>query len=248
MLENTQANDASTTSDFLGGGILGFDLSGRNLLMSNCQGNGTSYFDPVNGGGAGGIDIHGSLNVYLKNCQFNDTFGESGFVVNYLTSIINGVYENCQFNNTRGGDNAFIVQAVHSSGVGGNGSKYINCQFNGTSVSPNNPGGYFGAWVTGLGLLADTNVIIENCQACNIATTNPGWSAYGFITPTFPLSQLPIGVNSNITFKNCVASDIIGGASSAGFFLAALNTDKWCSSRSQKYYARELHCRKNLQH
>ncbi len=113
--------------------------------MSNCQGNGTSYFDPVNCGGASGHRLYTVLLMYILQTVNLMTHLEKVvlLLIRNLTNIINGVYENCQFNNTRGGDNCLHRTSLHSSGVGSNGFKYINCQFNGTSVSPNNPGGLF---------------------------------------------------------------------------------------------------------
>jgi len=144
VIRNTQANGLTTTQNiFLS--CFAYYLIGRNLQMFKCYGNKVSDLDPLAlGGQCGGINCNSGSNVYLENCQFNSTFGLSDVIVNNnLSLLINAIFVNCQFNNNSGGISVVTVAGVHASDnmdqTGhGSGYKFLNCQFNGTSISPDN--------------------------------------------------------------------------------------------------------------
>jgi len=157
---------------------------------------------------------------YFLNCQFNNIFGEvSGTIqgVNCSTCI-NTVYENCQFNNSRGGAGAGIVAGIHMSDlrndtIQGNGMKWINCQFNGARTQ--NPAGL----LYGFFAITLKNIIFEDCQATNIISENSDTRSTGFFIGTFLEDPAPgIGDVQNVTFKNCIASDIKGGSDTVGIY------------------------------
>src|SRR4029079_14440429 len=124
--------------------------------MFNCQGNGTTDLDFTATGAQVGSFIQSCINVYIKDCQFNDTFGEADVIVNCnFSNSQNVTAENCQFNNNQGGSKApNIIAGVHMSDdpdqrTQGNGMRFINCQFNGTRVANDNPGGNNVSNITG---------------------------------------------------------------------------------------------------
>ncbi|MBS0638112.1 MAG: hypothetical protein JSS12_11435, partial [Verrucomicrobia bacterium] len=224
IIENTQANDVASDSAVFGFTAAYFIVA-RNVQMFDCQGNKITSLDE----GLVGSQITYSTNVYLKDCQFNDSFGESGFVIGniILSNNQNAIYENCQFNNPRGGDSAVIINGVHLSDdpfqqTSSNGVKFLNCQFNGARVSPNNP---LSSQVTGILAFPQRNMVFENCQACN--NVNEALSdAFGFGLGTNAQDPLPPFANSaNITFINCVVSDIESSRQSIGYrlFTSAFN-------------------------
>lgn len=222
-VSNTQANDFYTESYPIFGVSAAYYFVGRNIQMFNCQGNGVTDLTPQGAGQCGSF-IQNSFNVHLKDCQFNDTYGESNFIINFNASNChNFVAQNCQFNNSQGGDRATVIAGVHISDFTGqmynaNGLKFIDCQFNGARVSDNNATSRSVNGVYGLLALTLRNVVIENCQACNIITENPNFHAYGFILVTFPEdTPAPFANGLNFTYKNCIASDITGGKDAIGF-------------------------------
>ena len=199
--------------------------------MFNCQGNGANHLDQEpNFGQVGGMSLEICENVYVKDCQFNDAFGEAVSIVNNnFSACSNSVFENCQFNNARGGANAIDVCGVHMSDgadqvIIAQGMRYINCQFNGARVSDENPGGIYDWNLFGFLALTLRDIIFENCQACNIMTDNPGFGSFGYwiatdaVDPAFPFGNL-----QNLTFRNCIASDISGGEDTVGFAVPATN-------------------------
>ncbi|MBS0635824.1 MAG: hypothetical protein JSR37_10215 [Verrucomicrobia bacterium] len=230
VIRNCQANDMVTTNAFGSGNTTaGYYFLGRNLQMTNCQGNGTMDLDPRNTRAqVGGIFLQLSLNAYIKDCQFNDAYGESSNIVNSNLSLNNNfVAENCQFNNARGGEFAAIVAGVHCSSsltsfVQGNGIKWINCQFNGSSVSPANPANLFVA-----GFLATTmrGMTFENCQACNHQGVDSTYITSGYYIIAFDGDSPGVQFSDadNITFQNCIASDIDGTYNAYGFFVGGGN-------------------------
>ncbi|MBS0635037.1 MAG: hypothetical protein JSR37_06210 [Verrucomicrobia bacterium] len=224
VIRNTNANDLLNTETVYY--TFAYYPTCRNLVMSNCQGNNVRQLD-LSREQCGGLESQSCVNAYVSNCQFNDAFGEASVIVNSNTSNgINHVYENCQFNNARGGAEAGVVAGVHmSDGSGqetsGNGMKFINCQFNGTTGS---------AEATSkdpiCGFLAITlkNIVFEDCQACNIHTDGLVNPVYGFLVATFPSDPAyPFGNNRNITFSNCVASDVRGNTDCAGIAVPVIN-------------------------
>ncbi len=224
MVKDTQANDVNSDSAVFGFTAAYFIVA-RNLQMFDCQGNKITSLDES----VVGTQIIYSTGVYLKNCQFNDCFGESGFVVGniILSNNQNAIYENCQFNNPRGGDSAVIINGVHLSDdplqeTSSNGVKFLNCQFNGARVSPSN---VISSQVTGILAFPQRNMIFESCQACN--NVNEALSdAFGFGLGTNAQDPLPPFANSaNITFINCVVSDIESSRQSIGYrlFTSAFN-------------------------
>ena len=215
IIKNTQANDLFTTVEFdlhpNFSGTYGYNLICNNLQMFKCQGNGASNVDPV-GFIVGGASIENCVNVYVKECQFNDTFGDNVEIAcgANLEENQNALYENCQFNNTRGGDGVVYVNGVHMSDnnldqTEANGVKFLNCQFNGLRISPTNG---VSNQVSGTFIFTSRNIVFENCQATNII--NDSFSdAFGFGIGTNSESTLPeFSSGRNITFLNCIASDI----------------------------------------
>ncbi len=235
IIKNTQANDCVTNLDSLGQ-CFGITINGRNLQMNNTQANGTSDFDPTPVGPThvtqcGGLLLNNSLNIYVKDCQFNDSFGETSYIVNNNLGLCsNAVYENVQFNNARGGAGAQVVAGVHRSSanpefMNGNGTKFINCQFNGASVSPDNPGGLSTNEVVGMTSISTNNDYFESCQFCNIGGTNPNYISYGIFLGSQPYRDVPLDVGGAFcqTFKNCIFSDIHGGPISVGLIAGVVD-------------------------
>lgn len=235
VINNTQANDLSTDGEIDihpdVGGVFNYNIICNNFQMFNCQGNDAKHLDLApNNGQVGGLSLEICKNVYVKDCQFNDAFGEAVQIVNNNFSVCsNSVFENCQFNNARGGANAVDVCGVHMSDGGdqtvtAQGMRYINCQFNGARVADNNPGGIYDWNLFGFLALTLQDIIFENCQACNIMTENPGFGSFGYWIATDAVDPVfPVGNLQNLTFRNCIASDISGGADTVGFAVPATN-------------------------
>lgn len=234
IVKGTQANDLVTFLDQTAFGCFAYGLTGRNLQMSDCQGNGTQDLDPTFFfGQVGGAGITASLNVFVKDCQFNDAFGLADVTVaSQFEMIENGIFENCQFNNNRGGELALTVNGAHMSESGGpgenantNGLRFINCQFNGSSIAEKTTDNEdSAAEIAGFAAITMSNLILENCQACNMMTTNLQCPAYGFKIGTNPrFDVLPGGPSRNVTLSNCVASDISGGTDSVGIWTFVRN-------------------------
>ncbi len=223
ILENVQANNLAVNQGLANTSTFAFRLQTTiNVTIANCQGNFTTVTDVAVLGQCGGINIGSSFNVTIKDSQFNNTFGESSVIVNNnLSTTTNLFVENCQFNNTRGGARVPLVAGVHNSdivgsNVRGNGNKFINCQFNGSSVAaPLDPAG--NAFLCGFFSVTVTNTIFEQCQFSNIASNSPGVSGFGLIFATDPNDvQFTFGEVNNTVIDQCVISDIIGTRSAIG--------------------------------
>ncbi len=233
VLKNTQANNLTTEVDIFG--TFAHAYFGRNIQMFDCQGNGTGDFDPSPSlSQAGGLRLETSANIYVANCQFNDTYGEAGFIVQgaNLGENYNAVYENCQFNNTVGGPLvAFFVSGAHASSGGdtfqANGLKFINCQFNGTRNNTTDESSIFAGLMQccGFQTRVDRNLTFENCQACNIQSDSPlVTTVAGFEIINFNFDHAPeFGDVRNVTFSNCIASDITGVHEAIGYDFRAAN-------------------------
>lgn len=239
VVKNTQANDFfnDVGSEYVtvgGGGPAAYYITADNLMMYNCQGNGTKDLDPTNTNGQVGSFLQDCINAYIKDCQFNDTFGESDGIINFnCSNSKNFVAENCQFNNSRGGELARLVAGIHMSDSAfqqteGNGMKFINCQFNGATVSPTNTRIAASTWTVGFIAITLRNIEFENCQAANISSDNPNFSSFGFLIGTDNSDPIPFYSNGrNYSFSNCVASDIsTSGKKAVGFFMAALTGNR----------------------
>jgi hypothetical protein len=212
VIENCQANNLSSTANI---NVFSYNINSWNVKMNNCQGNGVRSYNST--GQAGGINALDSVGVYIKDCQFNDAYGDSSSIVNSnLSNCHDFVAENCQFNKAGGGENSSIVAGVHASDdvdqtTSINGMKFINCQFNGAYSSSNRSAG-------GVFMITTRNVVFENCQACNIHVNQPNRRTHGFYVffsgtdPAFPFANV-----NNITFLNCIASDISGQSEVIGF-------------------------------
>jgi hypothetical protein len=232
-IKHTTANDTSISQQIFGL-CFAYDLVGRNLIMENCQGNGTRDFQPTFvQAQVGGIDLNFSLNILITDSQFNDAFGEADYIVNNNLSLNkNAIYERNQFNNNRGGESAVVIAGVHCSESVGetdniNGVIYRNCQFNGTSVSDTTAAFGGANELAGFTSIANRNVLFENCQACNIRTNNTNFKSAGFLIGTEPYGDVTtngdLGRAKNITFRNCVATDIRGGTDAYGIVIPASN-------------------------
>lgn len=238
IITHTTANDlTSTTStvfDVFDFGPSAYLITCRNLQMNHCQGNNTQDLDPNVPDALSGSEIQGCINVYVSNCQFNDTFGTSDTITATFLSNTQGVFENCQFNDNRGGEFVRAVHGIHLSDdtfqqTSANGLKFINCQFNGSSISPESTRTPIGrARVVGAFAITLRNVVFDRCQACNIDVQNPNFHAFGYFIATAAEDPTPEFANvQNIIFTNCVASDISTlGYSAAGFFLGAVNINR----------------------
>lgn len=212
VIKNTQANESITT--VIGTGTpAAYYVTAKNVQMYNCQGNGTKNYDPTGAvlRSQVGSFFQGCINTYIKDCQFNDTFGEADVIVNFnCSNSLNFVAENCQFNNSIGGEKARLIAGIHMSDSAfqrtqGNGMKFINCQFNGATVSPTNTANNF---IVGFLAITLKNVVFEDCQACNIKAPI-GLYAVGFYVDTETDDPIPFySTVNNISFVNCVASDI----------------------------------------
>ncbi len=233
VVKNTQANDLTTQVDIFG--TFAHTYLGRNIQMFDCQGNGTKDFDPAPSfNQVGGLNLEISANVYVANCQFNDTYGEATFIVQgaNLSENYNALYENCQFNNTVAGPQvAFFVAGAHASAgedtFQANGMKFINCQFNGTRNNTTVESGIFAGVMQccGFQTRVDRNLTFENCQACNIQSDSPYVNIVaGFEIENFNFDHAPeFGDVRNVTFSNCVTSDITGVYEAIGYDFRATN-------------------------
>ncbi len=233
VLRNTQANELTSEVDVFG--TFAHNYYGRNIQMFDCQGNGTRDFHPVPSFmQVGGINLSTSANIYLSNCQFNDTYGEGNYIVQAanFSENYNAVFENCQFNNTVGGPSvAFFVAGVHASSgedtVQANGMKFINCQFNGTRNNTTLASSIFVGLIQccGFQTRVDRNLTFENCQACNIQSDSPlVTTVSGFEIINFNFDHEPeTGDVRNVAFSNCVSSDIVGLHDAVGYDFRATN-------------------------
>ena len=217
VLRDCQANNL--LNDNVGGFVVIYTFAyrfvARNLQMFSCQGNGTKSFGENFRQTGGGLIQ--TFNGYLKDCQFNDSFGEYEGIVNTNLSLSQDtVYENCQFNNTtgRGG----FVNGVHlSDGTDtlspSKGLKYINCQFNNTSRIGDDFGFQLIGGYTGL---TSADVIFENCEAVGVKAGRD--LGFGFAMRVNS-EDVPshIGNISGVTFRNCVAGKIRAGRGAVGF-------------------------------
>ncbi len=239
LVTNTTANDLTSTVSTVFGDDYGpsaYLVYARNLEITNCQGNNAQNLDPETTNALTGAFFESSINVIMQNCQFNDNFGESDFIATgaFMSNLQNGLIENCQFNNTRGGDLNTIANGLHMSDgtfqeTEGNSVKFINCQFNGmthsptgTSDSPIPPS------LAGVRCITIRNMVFEDCQASNIGTLNPNYRAFGFLVGTNAEDPTPEFASSrNLTFKNCIASDITSVSDqAAGFYISGENRDR----------------------
>lgn len=224
IIKNCQANNLSSNLDL---SIFGYRLVCRDLQMSECQGNNTVSTSVSSINQIGGMSCCYSMNMDVYNCQFNNTYGESGFVTCGMdcSNVQNSIFDKCQFNGTLGGALAALIEGVYMQTdslqlTQGNGLKFSNCQFNNTSVSSDNLN--INVFIAGFSGITVRNIIFDNCQATNIMTISSGFNAYGFYVGTFAENAEPYYANSrNIIFKNCVAADISGTNGSAfGYFMA----------------------------
>ncbi len=216
VIKSVQANDLSTEVSLLGGPSA-YIIHSRNLVMINCQGNGTKDLDPAAFSSNIGSFIEFCVNLTIQNCQFNDIYGESDPIVAsaFFNNVQNAIFENCQFNNARGGELVNQVNGVHMSDLPfqetqGNGIKFINCQFNGiTRSATGTPVPGFNNICAGTRLITLRNVVFENCQASNNGTEHPSFDCFGFFVGTVPEDPVSGFANTrNVTFFNCVISDI----------------------------------------
>ncbi|MBS0638080.1 MAG: hypothetical protein JSS12_11265, partial [Verrucomicrobia bacterium] len=233
VVRNTQANDLSSTVDIFG--TFAHQYYGRNIQMFDCQGNGTKDLDPTAlFSQVAGLDLEISANIYVANCQFNDTYGEANLIVQgaNISYNYNAVYENCQFNNTVGGPLvSFIVAGAHASAgrdkLQANGMKFINCQFNGTRNNTTVASSRFSGLVQccGFQTRVDRNLTFENCQACDTRSDSPYVNMVaGFEIDNFNIDHDPeFGDVRNVTFSNCVTSDISGVNDAVGYDFRATN-------------------------
>ncbi len=224
VIEDTQANDLLNTEVALF--TFAHIYVARNIQMFNCQGNGTTETDPLAlFSQVGGALIQDCINGLIKDCQFNNTFGESSFGVNSNLSNDKGfLVENCQFNNSRGGLRAAIIAGVHISDLTFqetqvDGIKFINCQFNeSTRLQEENPDR--ASRVTGFFSNTARNMTFEGCQSINSFSEAPGDEAFGFFVALSLNDVLPeFGNIRNITFRDCVVSDITGASRVIGYFV-----------------------------
>ena len=227
VIEDIQANDLLNTEVIFG--TFAHAYFGRNLQMFNCQGNGATETDPLAlFSQAGGAIISDCQNVHLKNCQFNDTFGESCRIVNTnVSDTVNGVFENCQFNNSRGGALVRLISGIHHSDRQfqtdrTDALKFINCQFNGSDhVVPGQGNVHFTVGYAGI---TTRNLIFDNCEAMRISAPGIDLCLGWFIETSLADVLSEVGSAMNITFRDCVTSDIVahdGGA--VGYLVNLLN-------------------------
>lgn len=211
---NTIANEFDDPGFPIPYSVAAFYVQGKNIQLFKCQGNGTQdlHAGVFSEGSQIGSFFQRSFDVYLRECQFNDTFGENSAIINVNPSNTTGwLAENCQFNNNRGGLKAGIVVGVHLSDtapqvVTANGMKWVNCQFNNHSVNPNSLQGSF---VAGYVAITATNVEFVDCQSCNIRAESPSHWAHGLLNAVVATDPLfPFGNVTSTIFKNCTVSNI----------------------------------------
>lgn len=220
VISDTTANDLSNPNgDFQ---TFGYWFTVRNLQMSGCQGNRVRQ-ENLSTGQCGGLLCQRSVNVYVKDSQFNDAYGEAASIVNTNPSnVINGVFENCQFNNSRGGASSGLVAGLHMSDSAGqeteaSSMKFINCQFNGARGGSQN---------CGISAITLKNIFFENCEACDIHG-DVGY-IYGFEIASLPDDPAyPYGMVNTINFKNCTVTDLsLNLGYCAGFAFPAFYAEK----------------------
>ncbi len=218
IISDTQVNECTNTV-FIGFSTTAYYVFGSNIQMYRCQGNGTKALDPNDPAQVGSF-FSRCINVYLKDCQFNDTYGESNSIVNFNPSnSLNFVAEDCQFNNSRGGLKAQLITGIHMSdfpfqNLTADCMKFINCQFNGTSVNASNA---LFPTVGGFRAITERNVIFENCEACSTSNFTGG-DTLGFGLFTSASDPIPFYANNlQISFLGCTVSDIVGSAFTVGF-------------------------------
>lgn len=204
-------------------GTFAYQLFCRGLQMSDCQGNFTRQLDENSNAQCGGSIIQGCIDAYVKDCQFNYTYGESTLINNSNNSNTrNGVWENCQFNNATGGPASVLLCGVHlSDGVGqvdnARNQEYINCQFNG-ALGPNENEGL--TFVGGFISVTASEATFESCEAKNIKGLAPNTFAFGFnVLAGYGDTIAPLGDLRGTVFRNCIASDIEGTFTTSGFIV-----------------------------
>jgi hypothetical protein len=228
--------------------VFGWILVCKNLQMFRCQGNGSRNFtptpvSPTYAGQTGGIGINDSINVLVKDGQFNDFFAENDYIVNNNLSInYNDVYEDCQFNGASGGAGAILVFCVHRSSAFafnntyGKGSRFTRCDFNQSSISPQNPGGAAFSSIGGITSITYSDCLFDSCRFVNHDVQgNLGYKAFGAIVGTEPYQDLPSnGVIPAVcqTFRDCIAADITGGNSAGGIFSIVANFNRTGTQRA----------------
>ena len=211
IIRDTQANNLVNAEVVFG--TFAYALWVRNLQMSNCQGNGTTETDPFSSfSQVGGIIPQDSVNVQIKDCQFNDTSGVAPAIINSnLSTVHNGTFENCQFNNSRGGKDTYQIWGVHLSDApfipfSADGLKFINCQFNSAQRTDPNPGP---SLIGGFTAVTAKNITFVNCEATRIFTPGNDEFCVGFLTETYLADvTAEVGNARNIVYRNCIASDI----------------------------------------
>ncbi len=247
VMDSTANN---TTADFSPFQLVyGWLLTAKNLQMFRCQGNGSRNFTPTPASPeyiaqTGGITINDSIDVLVKDSQFNDFFAENDYIVNNNLSInFNDVYEDCQFNGASGGAGAILVFGVHrSSAISflnqyGKGSRFTRCEFNQASISPDNPGGAAFSAIGGFTSITYSDCLFENCRFLNHDVKgNLGYKAFGAAIGSEPYQDIPeLGVGPAVcqTFRDCIAADITGGNGAAGIFSIVANFNHTGTQRAQ---------------
>lgn len=225
LVEDTNANDL--LNNFAGQGVAAWNLRGREIMMFRSQGNRARSLGLTGGAGALPITNGFTLNTYYEDCQFNDSFAESGSAGSNSSKQQNALYVNCQFNNSRCGSDGDFTQGVHMSGFGppsaASGNKYINCQFNGATGTGRVPPSSFNI-VAGVTMFPLANCEFIDCQSVDIFTDNPNWNSYGFLISTWTGNNDDIGSSSrNIKIQNTSVSDLTSPASAAGIFFSAVD-------------------------
>lgn len=222
IIENTQANNLFCNE----AGVFGpfaIQIFGLNIKIYKVQANNVNFTDPISRFQCGGLYCTQSYNINIKESQFNNAFGYASSIVNTNLSLNNNlVAENSQFNNNRGGDMALQVVGVHASGNvtadrEGTGYKFINCQFNNSTISNTNVNPNV-IVLGGTTITTGKNVIFEKCQSCNIQTDLNIPYVWGFGLFSGPTDQpFQFATSSNNCFIDCVVSDIRGTNSVFGY-------------------------------
>lgn len=231
VIRRTQSNNFTS----IAANGFAYSLYGRNLKMYDIQGNAVQC---EGFGQCGGLDCEQGQNIHIVKAQFNDAFGENSQIVcSNISYLQNAVFEDVEFNNARGGNGTiFVLGALASdfplASTQGNGYQFTRCEFNGATVSDDNPGGFF-YLVGGILTVTHSNMVFDQCRSCKIdSRNNPGFRSYGFfIGSDAQEPAFPSGAVHNLTFRDIVTSDIHSTRESIGLFLGS-STDNRSSRRS----------------
>ena len=197
----------------------------NNLSMIRCQGNNTRQLDNPSFGQVAGALIFHTKGLFMKDCQFNNTFGETSGLISgvNMSNTKNAEVINCQFNDVTGGSGCFLLDGLHMSDApeqttNGDSLKFTNCQFNGASVQAEELPSYQ-LFTRSVLIITTKNVIFEGCQFSNRVLdylANAAAAGLIFVTSYFDPADASFASVQNIVMKDCVASKMVSNFEAVG--------------------------------